>query len=128
MNGTYGFVYSSIEGVGVGVFRITGSELVGVYLAGGRYKGRAVADSATGEIDLSFDMTVPAGVFLMQGTSPQDIPYTKNASIRVPADFGDGKPFEVYVAPANVTLMVKRIPDGFAPYADGVTVDIRPAG
>ena len=126
MNGTYGFVYCGFLGVGMGVFRVTGSELVGVDFSGAHYKGSVVEDQVTGEIDLSFDMTVPAGVFLVQGTSPQDIPYTKSATVKVPAGFGDGKPFELNFPPAPVTLMVKRIPDEFAPYADGVDVNIRP--
>src|SRR5579863_3874974 len=126
MNGTYGFVFSSSAGVGIGVFRINDSVLIGVDLAGARYRGRVTEDATTGEIDLSFDMTVPAGVFLVQGTSPQDIPYTKSASVTVPPDFGDGKPFEVYIAPASANLMVKRIPDEFAGCADGVTVSVTP--
>jgi hypothetical protein len=126
MNGTYGFVYCGFEGVGIGVFRIIGSALVGVDLAGGKYRGHAIKDENTGEIDLSFEMSVPAGVFLVQGTSPQDVPYKKRAAIKVPALFNDGKPFEVYIAPGPVTMMVKRIPDEFSAFADGVTVDIRP--
>ena len=126
MNGTYGFVYCGFAGVGVGIFRVSDSALVGVDLAGARYRGRISEDSATGAFVLSFEMTVPAGVFLVQGTSPQDMSYTKSATVKLPADFADGKPFEVFIAPGNVTMMVKRIPDDFAPYANGVTVDIRP--
>jgi hypothetical protein len=126
MNGTYGFVYCGATGVGVGILRITEEELVGVDFAGAKYKGRVALDGATGEIELSIDMTVPVGVFLVQGTSPQDVPYMKSSSVRVPASFGDGKPFEVHIAPGLVTLMMRRISDDFSTYADGVTVDIRP--
>ena len=126
MDGTYGFVYCGFEGVGIGVFRISNSALVGADLAGGKYRGHAVEDKSTGEIDLSFEMAVPAGVFLVQGTSPQDIPYTKRAAIKVPRLFNDGRPSEVHIAPGPVTMMVKRIPDEFSAFADGVTVDIRP--
>jgi hypothetical protein len=72
-------------------------------------------------------MTIPPGVFLVQGVSPQDLTYMKSVSLKLPVDFGNGRPFEVHVAPGPVTMMVKRIPDEYAPFADGVTVDIRPA-
>jgi len=79
-------------------------------------------------IELNFDMSVPAGMFLVQNTSPQDVTYSKHATVKVPASFGEGKPFEVYIAPGPVTMMVSRIPDEWGPYADGVTVDVRPVG
>lgn len=126
MNGTYSFVYSGVAGVGFGIFRITNSELVGVDFSGSRYSGQVVEDVVTGEIDLSFSMTVPVGVALVQGTSPQDLPYTKSASVKVPRNFGDGKPFEMQFAPGPVTLMVRQISDDYAPYADGVVINIAP--
>jgi hypothetical protein len=128
MDGTYGFVYSGFAGVGMGIFRVTGSTLVGVDMGGSKYRGRVVVDNTTGEIDLSFEMSVPVGVFLVQGTSPQDTPYTKTGAVRVPPIFGDGKPFEVYVAPGPVTMMVKRISDDYSAYADGISVNVQPVG
>jgi hypothetical protein len=126
MDGTYGFTYCGFEGIGMGIFRVAGSELVGVDIAGGRYQGIVAVDKTTGEIDLSFNMSVPAGVFLVQGTSPMDVPYLKSARVKTPPAFGDGKPFEVYVAPGTITLMVKRISDEYAPFADGISVNIQP--
>jgi hypothetical protein len=125
MNGTYSFVYSGPTGVGLGIFRITDTQLVGVDLGLSRYRGTAITDSE-GMIRLSIEHTVPAGVFLVQGVSAQDIPYTRSFSITAPPDFGDGKPFEVDTPPSPVWLMIKRIPDDWAAYADGVIVDIRP--
>jgi hypothetical protein len=124
MNGTYGFVFSGPTGVGIGVFRITDTKLVGTDLVGVRYRGEAIEDA--GGITLSVDMTVPQGVFLVQGVAPQDLPYTRSFSTRTPPDFGDGKPFDVYIPPSNVTLMVRRISDDWASHADGVSVDIKP--
>jgi hypothetical protein len=126
MNGTYGFVYCGALGVGMGFFRITDSELVGCSLAGGRFRGHVAEDQTTGEIDLTLEHTVPAGVALVQGTSPQDVTYIKNALVRVPPGFGDGKPFEVYLAPGNVTLMAKRMSDDWSRYADGMIVSVLP--
>ncbi|MGE4048543.1 MAG: hypothetical protein AB7F35_27050 [Acetobacteraceae bacterium] len=128
MNATYGFVYCGVAGVGLGIFRVTGSELVGIDFAGSKYRGTIIEDRKTGEINLSIEMTVPVGVFLVQGTSPQDLPYIKSASVNVPPNFGDGKPFEVFFAPGPVTLMVRQIPDDYAQYADGVAVNIVPSG
>ena len=66
---TYAFVYSGLTGVGMGIFRLDGEVPVGRDLAGNRYRGTVVRDQSTGEIDLSFEMAVPAGVALVQGNS-----------------------------------------------------------
>ena len=113
MDGTYGFVYCGFEGPGMGIFRLENSRLVGADFAGSRYRGQVAIDEATGEIDLSFDMTVPPGVSLVQGTSAQNIPYTKRGRVKVPPAFGDGEPFQIFVAPGPVTMMVKRIPEEY---------------
>jgi hypothetical protein len=128
MDGTYGFVYCGHIGVGMGVFTIADSDLVGVDFAGARYRGRVTPDKKTGLVDLSFEMAVPPGISLVQGTSPQELPYTKKASVKVAPNFADGKPFEVYVAPGPVTMMVRRIPDDYAYLAGGFTLTIQPLG
>jgi hypothetical protein len=110
----------------MGIFRVNGTALVGVDMGGAKYRGQVVEDTATGEIDLSFEMTVPADVFLVQGTSPMEVPYTKTGAVKVPPAFGDGKPFEIYFAPGSVTMMVKRIPDEYSAFADGITVSVQP--
>ena len=126
MNGTYSFVYSGPTGVGLGVFRITDGNLVGVDLSGVRYRGTAIANP-DGTIKLAIDQTVPAGTFLVNGVSSQDIPMTRSLSVEAPSGFGDGEPFKAAIQPSPVTLMVKQIPDDpWATYADGVSVDIRP--
>jgi hypothetical protein len=71
-------------------------------------------------------MTVPPGLPLVQGASAQDVTMTRSFTVKVPAEFGDGKPFEVHVPPGPVTLMVRRVPDEYAWMADGVTVEIKP--
>jgi hypothetical protein len=98
---------------------------VGVDLGGVRYRGTAIANP-DGTIKLAIDQTVPAGIFLVNGVSSQDVPMTRSFSVEAPPDFGDGDPFKAAIPPSSVTLMVKPIPDDWAPYADGVTVDIRP--
>ena len=125
--GTYGFVYCGAIGVGMGVFRVQGSALTGVDIAGARYRGTISEDPGTGQLQLAFEMAVPAGVMLVQGTAPQDIPYTKSASVTIESGFGDGKPFEIYVPPGTVTMMVRRVPDDYAWIADGVSIAITPA-
>jgi hypothetical protein len=80
----------------------------------------------TNQVTISFDMFVPAGLQLVQGTSPLDFDCTRTAAIVVPPAFGDGKPFEVDIPPGPVTLMVKRISDDFSVWADGVSVSITP--
>jgi hypothetical protein len=126
IDGVYAFVYGSYIGLGFGVFRIADGELVGADFGGATYRGRVVEDAATREIDMSFEMHVPAGVPLVQGTSAQDLPYTKIVAGRVPPAFGDGEPFKLEVPPGVITLMVRRIPDELSALADGMVVDIRP--
>ena len=112
MNGTYGFVYSGFIGVGIGVFTIRASVLTGADGAGGKYDGRVVNDPTTGGLIVDFDMFVPAGTFLVQGTSPLDFNSTRNnLSISWPSNFADGVPIEVYIPPGPVTLMIRRISD-----------------
>jgi hypothetical protein len=126
MDGTYSFVYRGFVGVGMGLFKVAGGSLVGVDFAGGKYRGTVVVDSGTGEIDLSVQMTVPAGAFLVQGTSAQDLEYTKMVSTKVPPNFNGGKPFDVMIPPGSVTLMVVQIPDDWEPYTAGFRLTIAP--
>jgi hypothetical protein len=128
MNGTYSFVYSGFDGVGLGVFHLRDSVLVGCDLGGCRYRGVFAKDEATGEIEMSLEQTVRPGVSLVQGTSPQDIPYTKSLSGRLPAEFDNGRPIELLLPPGPVTVMIHRVPDDWAPYAYGVEISITPEG
>lgn len=118
MNATYGFAYCGSIGAGAGILRINGSDLVGADYAGGSYRGRRHGNLVR--------VTVPAGLPLVQGASAQDVPMTRSATVKVPAEFGDGKPFEIYVPPGPVTLMARRIADDYAWMADGMTVEIKP--
>jgi hypothetical protein len=120
MNGTYGLVFSGTSGVGIIYIRITDSKLVGAGIGGGVFRGEAIED-ADG-ISLEIEQTVPAGVILAQGTSPQDLPYTKFFSVRTPPAFGDGEPLKVDVPPGTVWVMIKRVSDDLAPFADGMIV------
>jgi hypothetical protein len=125
MNGTYGFVYSGSRGVGLGVFTIRQSVLVGSDTGGAIYNGNVVQDMATGEITISFEMFVPAGTLLIQGTSEQDFNYTKTSlSVTLRRDFDDGEPLKVYIPPGYVNLMIRQIPDDWAVFVKGF--DIRP--
>jgi len=58
MNGTYGFVYSGVRGVGLGVFTIRNSVFLGSDTGGARYSGHAVQDMATGAVTILFEMFV----------------------------------------------------------------------
>ena len=64
-------------------------------------------------------MAVPAGAFLVEGTSAQDLPYEREYEERVPAKFGDGEPVKLAGPPGPLTLMVKELPSEWAPAADG---------
>jgi hypothetical protein len=127
MDGTYSFAYSGAIGLGLGVFTVRDAVLTGADFMGGRYRGSVTPDADNpGKAIITFEMKVQAGAVLAQGTSAQDLSYVKSAAISVPDDFGDGVPFTVYVAPGNVTFMVKRVTDDWAPYADGFQFTMTP--
>jgi hypothetical protein len=127
MNGTYGIVYSGSIGVGLGIFTVEDSELVGSDLAGGKYRGRVTEDAATGEITAVFKMFVPRGLTQVQGTSSLDMDSTRGPiTLTMPPRFGDGEPVKLQIPPGPVTVMVKRIPDEWAPYAAGMSVTVTP--
>jgi hypothetical protein len=46
-------------------------------------------------------------------------------AVEMPANFGDGRPFETVLAPGPVTAIVKRVPDDWALYAQGFNVSPR---
>jgi hypothetical protein len=121
INGTYVFVYCSNISLGIGIFNVTDSELVGTDYGGVTYRGTA-SETETGEIRVEFIMSVPAGIPLVQGTSPIDLTVTRRGSFTAPPGFGDGQPFEVYVAPGNVKLMIKQVPDEFSTFVDGFEI------
>ncbi len=114
IDGTYGFVYSGTNGLGVGVFRIDlAGKFEGADFVGGRYDGTAHEnEDKTIALDIEFD--VKPGMMLVQGTSPPDVTYRRRIRQNVPAGFGDGKPFELDSPPGFVTVMAKRVPDDFA--------------
>jgi hypothetical protein len=126
-DGTYGFVYSGAIGVGIGVFVIKNSMLNGADLAGGRYRGSVTDDPQTKGLRVVFDMFVPAGTFLVQNASPQELSYTKkDISVLFPQGFDNGEPTKIYVPPGYVTLMINRIPDENSIYASGVHFTMTP--
>jgi hypothetical protein len=107
IDGTYGFVYCGAEDIGIGAFTVTGSSVTGRDFAGGTYVGTAT-ENTDGTIDLKLSFNVPAGVGLVQGTAPQELPYTKVVEGKYPALFGDGEPVEASMPP--VKIMVKKLP------------------
>ena len=126
IDGTYGFVYCGNSGLGIGVLSISGDQIEGHDFAGSSYKGTAVQDG-DGNIVLDLQMQIPAGVILVQGTAPQDLPHTRQISWTFPPAFGDGEPQMVGFGPGPVTVMVKRIPDENAAIAkSGFTPETTP--
>jgi len=108
IDGTYGFVYSGVNGLGVGVFTILGEKFEGVDFVGGRYTGTAHKNS-DGTISISIDFDVKPGIALVQGTAAQQLPYRRHIEHEMPAGFGNGRPVEMPVPPGSVTVMVKRV-------------------
>ena len=92
--------------------------------AGGRYVGTAVEDHH-GNIRLHLTFEGPAGMGLVKRAMPQDAPVRREIRQNMPRDFGDGRPIEIISRSRTVTIMVKRIPDEFAPAAtQGLSIQI----
>jgi hypothetical protein len=113
IDGTYAFVYSGVNGLGVGIFTVLGEKFEGVDFVGGRYTGTA-RENRDGTISISIDFDVKPGMVLVQGTAPQDIPHTRHIEHEMPAGFGNGTAVEIPAPPGSVTVMVKRVPDDWA--------------
>jgi hypothetical protein len=73
IDGTYAFVYSGVNGLGVGIFTVLGEKFEGVDFVGGRYTGTA-RENRDGTISISIDFDIKPGMDLVQGTSPQEVP------------------------------------------------------
>ncbi len=122
-DGTYSFAYCGEFGVGVGVVTIQNNILKGADLGGGRYSGVVSAKPGGAGYSVRYDMFIPADVFLVQGTSPQDIAQRRDdITIDLPLEFDNGEPIKLFVPPGNITIMIRRISDDLAWYASGVKV------
>lgn len=122
MDGTYGFVYSGAIGIGIGAFTVKSGVLTGADGGNINYKGTVSSDDITGNLLINFDMFIPAGVFLVQGTSSLEWDSTRSRTITMPPHFGDGQPVQVDLPPGRVTVIVKRVPDEYAVFAAGFTI------
>jgi len=124
IDGTYGFVYSGVNGLGVGIFTVLGEKFEGVDFVGGRYSG-TVREQHDGTISISIDFDVKPGMTLVGGTAPQDLPHRRHIEHEMPAGFGNGRSVEIPAPPGSVTVMVKRVPDDYArALSEGVSVSI----
>ena len=112
IDGTYGFVYCGVNGLGVGLFVIENGRLIGSDYMGAKYEGTAT-EKRDGSIAIDISFEVPPGVIFVQGTSPQDLPHRRQISQTFPPAFGDGVPQAVASPPGTVTLMIKRVEDSF---------------
>ena len=109
LDGTYGFVYCGAIDLGIGAFIIENGAIRGRDYCGLNYSG-TVQENADKTITIRVTYRIPAGGILVQGVTPQDIPYDKVIEQTFPPLFGDGKPIETASPP--VTVMIRRLPAG----------------
>ena len=76
LDGTYGFVYCGAVDLGIGAFIVDNGTVRGRDYGGLSYSG-TVQENADGSITTKVTYHVPAGAVLVQGVSPQDVPYDK---------------------------------------------------
>ena len=106
IDGAYGFVYCGAVALGIGAFIVENGMIRGKDYGGANYSG-TVQVNPDKTITAKITFHVPAGVQLVQGVTPQEIPYNKLIEQTYPPLFGDGKPFETSSPP--VTVMVKKL-------------------
>jgi hypothetical protein len=103
IKGTYGFVYCSDNGFGMGVFTIKGEQFIGVDSGGVNYDGTA-KEQKDGSIALDVQLNVPSELETAQSMASQRPPHTRQFVTTLPPAFGNGKPQEVSSVPGNVTV------------------------
>lgn len=121
INGTYGFNYSGIAGMGFGVMSVVDGVASGSDFAGGRYSGTA-AELADGSMRFDLTVVVPAGSWQVMGTAAQDVTTTRTYSVTLDPEQQGGVPREIYAAPGMMWLTVQAVPDEWAPYSQGFTI------
>ena len=47
-------------------------------------------------------------------------------TLNLPPNFDNGEPIKLVIPPGDITLMIRRIPDDYGPYASGVRLTITP--
>ena len=119
IEGTYGFVYCSVNGFGMCVFTIKGEQFIGVDSGGVNYDGTA-KEQEDGSIVLDVKLNVPPELETAQSRASQGLPHTRQFVATLPPAFGDGKPQEISSVPGNVTVMIRQVRDDFLP------PDVRP--
>jgi hypothetical protein len=112
IEGTYGFVYCSVNGFGMGVFTLKGERFIGVDSGGVNYDGTA-KEQEDGSIVLDVKLNVPTELETAQSRAAQGLPHTRQFVTTLPPAFGDGKPQEISSVPGNVTVMIRQVRDDF---------------
>ena len=113
IEGVFAIAYGGNIGLGLAVIKVTDGQVFGHDFVGSKFTGTAVEDDY-GSIDFDVTMEVKPGVWLVQGTGPQELPHSRRLKHKFPRDFGDGKPQYIFLPPGMVTLMVKRVVDQFS--------------
>jgi hypothetical protein len=129
LDGTYGFVYSSRNGIGIGIFVISGEELRGADSAGGRYVGTA-CQNTDGTIGLDINIDEKPGMHLVKDGAKRATPPRRSVRQTLPSNFADGRPI-VLTSPlpsGPLYVMATRVPDDWSRAVDdGISVHIGPA-
>jgi len=112
IEGTYGFVYCGVSGLGMGVFTIKGEQFIGVDSGGVNYDGIA-QEQEDGSIALDVKLNVPPELETAQSRASQGMPHTRRFVTTLPPAFGDGKPQEISSMPGNITVMIRQVRDDF---------------
>ncbi len=119
MEGTYGFVYSSFNGLGIGVFTICRGIVEGYDSGGCKYRGTLTINSAANFL-IKFDQVLRGeSIFVQSADEPMGFASNWSRELTLPPGFADGTPHTIEMAPGAVTVIFRKLPDEFAPYASG---------
>ena len=109
--GFYSIVYQGTMGFGFGMLALDTGVVVGADVAGGTYDGSYAFNPMTNSLDIYVEVSIPAGVSLVQGIAAQPDAYTFPVSFGITRDLGKEQPVTIPTPYGNVAVVLKKIRD-----------------
>lgn len=109
--GFYSVQYGGAAGTGFGMMVLDTGHVIGADPTGGTYDGTYRFNPTTNFIDLEITVTVPPGVWLVQGVPGQPQQYTFDIKTSVPRDLGKRHPVTIPTPFGNVAVIFTKVRD-----------------
>ena len=102
--------FTGVSGAGEAVFVMKDGVIVGSDTAGGVLDG-TYKDTGDGNLDISVKLKVPAGTWLVTGTTAGREPLTQEITATLPANLGNGRSLGIQTPTGPVNVVFKRLRD-----------------